>query len=63
LINTSLVKKYRPYVIIAEAEARRRLNDVSMKTYDDPSILFEQLADIEVAYAGTTIKIKEKYTH
>jgi hypothetical protein len=60
MINTALIKKYRPDDIIAAAEARRILNDVSMKKYDDPAILFEQLAEIEVAYAGTTIKIIEQ---
>jgi hypothetical protein len=60
MINTALIKKYRPDDIIAAAEARRRLNDVSMKKYDDPAILFEQLAEIEVAYAGTTIKFTEQ---
>jgi hypothetical protein len=61
MINAALVKKYRPDDIIAAAEARRRLNDVSMKKYDDTAILFEQLAEIEVVYAGTTIKITEQY--
>jgi hypothetical protein len=56
-----MVKKYRPDDIIAAAEARHRINDVSMKRNDDPAILFEQLAEIEVDYAGTTIKITEKY--
>jgi hypothetical protein len=60
MINAALIKKYRPDDIIAAAEARRRLNDVSMKKYDDPAILFEQLAEIEVAYAGTTIKLTEQ---
>jgi hypothetical protein len=60
MINAALIKKYRPDDIIAEAEARRRLNDVSMKKYDDPAVLFEQLAEIEVDYAGTTIKITEQ---
>jgi hypothetical protein len=60
MINSALIKKYRPDDIIAAAEAHRRLNDVSMKTYDDPAILFEQLAEIEVAYAGTTLKITEQ---
>jgi hypothetical protein len=60
MINAGLIKKYRPDDIIAAAEARRRLNDVSMKKYDDPAMLFEQLAEIEVAYAGTTIKIIEQ---
>jgi hypothetical protein len=31
MINTALMKKCRPDYIIAAAEARRRLNDVSMK--------------------------------
>jgi hypothetical protein len=56
MINAALFKKYRPDDIIAAAEARCRLNDVSMKKNDDPAILFEQLAEIEVDYAGTTIK-------
>jgi hypothetical protein len=60
MINAALVKKYRTYDIIAAAEARRRLNDVSMKKKNDPAILFEQLAEIEVACAGTTIKITEQ---
>jgi hypothetical protein len=55
MIKAALIKKYRPDDIIAAAEARRRLSDVSMKKYDDPAILLEQLAEIEVAYAGTTI--------
>jgi hypothetical protein len=60
MINAPLVNKYRPDDIIAAAESRRSLNDVSMKKNEDPAILFEQLADIEVAYAGTTIKITEQ---
>jgi hypothetical protein len=59
IINAALLKKYRPDDIIAAAEDRRRLNDVSMKKYDDPAILFEKLAEIEVAYAGK--KITEQY--
>jgi hypothetical protein len=55
-----LVKKYRPGDIIEAAEARRRLNDVSMNKNDDPAIVFEQLAEIEVAYTGTAIKITEQ---
>jgi hypothetical protein len=54
-INSALIKKYRPDDIIAAAEARRRLNEVSMKKYDAPAILFEQLAE-----AGKTIKITEQ---
>jgi hypothetical protein len=60
MINSALIKKYRPDDIIAADEARRRLNDVSMKNNDDLAILFEQLAEIEVAYAVTTIKISEQ---
>jgi hypothetical protein len=60
MINAALVKKYRPDDTIAAAEARRRLNDVSMKRYDDPAIMFEQLEEIEVSYAGKTIKITEQ---
>jgi hypothetical protein len=60
MINAALVKKYRPDDTVAAAEARRRLNDVSMKRYDDPAILFEQLAEIGVSYAGKTIKITEQ---
>jgi hypothetical protein len=60
MINAALVKNYRPDDIIAAAEARRRLNDVSMKKNEDPDILFEQLAEIEVACAGTTITITEQ---
>jgi hypothetical protein len=60
MINAALVKKYRPGDIIAAAVAPRRLNDVSMKKNDDPAILFEQLAEIEVAYAGIMTKITEQ---
>jgi hypothetical protein len=60
MINATLVKKYRPDDIIAAAETRHRLNDVIMKNNEDPAIFFEQLAEIEVAYAGTTIKITEQ---
>jgi hypothetical protein len=60
MINAALIKKYMPDDIIAADEACRILNDVSMKNYDDPAILFEQLAEIEVAYTGTTIKITEQ---
>jgi hypothetical protein len=60
MINAALVKKYRPDYIIAAAESRRRLYDFSMKKYDDPAILFEQLAEIEVDYVGTTTKITQQ---
>jgi hypothetical protein len=60
MINAALVKKYIPDDIIAAAEARRRLNVVSMNKHDDPGILFEQLGEIEAAYAGTTIIITEQ---
>jgi hypothetical protein len=60
IVNAALIKIYRTDDIIAAAKARRRLNYVSMKKYDDPAILFEQLAEIEVAYAGPTIKITEQ---
>jgi hypothetical protein len=40
MINAALVMKYRPDDIIAAAEARRRLNDVSMKKNEDPAIFF-----------------------
>jgi hypothetical protein len=60
MINAALIKKYRSDDIIAAAETRRRINDMSMKKYDDPDILFEQLAEIEAAYAGTTIKITKQ---
>jgi hypothetical protein len=33
---------------------------VSMKKHEDPAVLFEQLAEIEVTYAGTTITINEQ---
>jgi hypothetical protein len=59
MINTALIKKHRSYDTIAAAEAHCRLNDVSMKKYDVSSILFEQLEEIEVAYAVTTMKITE----
>jgi hypothetical protein len=45
-IRESLIKKYRPAGIIATSEARRRLNDASMKKHEDPAVLFEQLAEI-----------------
>jgi hypothetical protein len=33
---------------------------VSTKKHEYPAVLFEQLADIEVAYTGTTIKSTEQ---
>jgi hypothetical protein len=59
MINAALVKNYRPDDIIAAADARGRLNDVSMKKNNDPAIFLEKLAEIEVSYAGTTVKITE----
>jgi hypothetical protein len=56
----SLVKKYRPADIIAAAEARHRLNDLSTKKHEYPAVLFEKLADIELVYAGTTINRSEQ---
>jgi hypothetical protein len=41
MINAALVKKYISDDIIAAAEARRILNDVSMKKKNYPAILFE----------------------
>jgi hypothetical protein len=58
-IRESLIKKFRPDDIIAAAEARSRLKDVSMKKHEDSTVLFEQLAEHEVAYTGTTIAITE----
>jgi hypothetical protein len=46
-INESLIKKYRPNDIVAQAEMRQRLNAVSMKKNEDPATLFEQLSEIE----------------
>jgi hypothetical protein len=51
-INESLIKKYRPNNIVAQAEMRQRLNAVSMKKNEDPSTLFEHLAEIETIYNG-----------
>jgi hypothetical protein len=39
------------------AEARHMLNDVSMKKSEDLVILFEHMAEIEVAHSGTAITI------
>jgi hypothetical protein len=59
MINAVLVNNYRHDDNIVAVEVRCMLNDVSMKKNEDPAILFEQLAEIEVAYAGNTIKITE----
>jgi hypothetical protein len=56
-IREALVKKFRPDDIIAEADTRHRLNNVSMRKHEYPAFIFEQLEEIEVAYAGTTITI------
>jgi hypothetical protein len=50
LVVDALYKRYRPVDIIMRVEMRTRLNQVSMKTHEDPRTLFDQLASIQSAY-------------
>jgi hypothetical protein len=52
-----LFKKYRPVDIISRVEMRTKLSKVSMKTDDDPRVLFNQLATIQSEYNNATQKI------
>ena len=42
-----LLEKYKPNDNMARVEARMMLNNVSMKSDDDPSVLFEQISQIQ----------------
>jgi hypothetical protein len=52
-----LFKKHRPVDIISRVEMRTKLSQVSMKSDDDPKVLFNQLATIQSAYNNATQKI------
>jgi hypothetical protein len=53
----ALYKRYRPVDIINRVEMRTRLNQVSMKTHEDPRTLLDQLASIQSAYNDATRRI------
>ena len=59
LVVDALFMKYRPVDTISRVEMRTRLNNVSMKSNQDPKILFDQLASIENAYNTTTRQIDQ----
>jgi hypothetical protein len=52
-----LFKKHRPVDIVSRVEMRTKLSQVSMKSDDDPKVLFNQLATIQSAYNNATQKI------
>jgi hypothetical protein len=49
VVVDELFKKYRPVDVMSRVEMRSRLNHVSMKTDDDPRVMFDQLASIQNA--------------
>ena len=53
-----LPEKYKPNNNMARVEAQMMLNNVSMKNDDDPSLLFEQISQIQnqVGLVAHTIK-------
>ena len=53
-----LLEKYKPNDNMARVEARMMLNNVSMKSDDDPSVLFEQISQIQNCFglAARTIE-------
>jgi hypothetical protein len=57
VVVDELFKKYRPVDVMSRVEMRSRLNHVSMKTDDDPRVMFDQLASIQNAYNTTARKI------
>jgi hypothetical protein len=52
-----LFKKYQPVDIISRVEIRTRLSQVTMKSEDDPRVMFNQLATIQSAYNNAAQKI------
>ena len=53
-----LLEKYKPNDNMARVEARMMLNNVSMKNDDDPSVLFEQISQIQNCF-GTAARTIE----
>ena len=53
-VISSLKEKYQPNDRIAVVELKRKLNQVDLKEYEDPKILFERIATIENEYRNTS---------
>ena len=53
-----LLEKYKPNDNMARVEARMMLNNVSMKSDDDPNVLFEQISQIQNRF-GTAARTIE----
>ena len=53
-VISSLKEKYQPNDRIAVVELERKLNQVDLKEYEDPKILFERIATIENKYRNTS---------
>ena len=54
-----LLEKYKPNDNMARVEARMMLNNVSMKNDDDPSVLFEQISQIQNHFGSAAHTIKD----
>jgi hypothetical protein len=52
-VKKALMAKYRPDDVLAVSELKKRLNDVALKGNQDPSDMFEELAEIEHAFLET----------
>lgn len=49
-IVKALIKKYQPKDRVARVEARQALNQIKMKTGEDPAVLFEQISAVRNRY-------------
>jgi len=56
----ALFKKFKPQDTISQVELRQRLNKVSMKKTDDPSVTFEQTSAIENQCNNATTQLSEE---
>ena len=54
-----VLEKYKPNDNMARVEARMMLNNVSMKNDDDPSVLFEQISQIQNRFGSVAHTIKD----
>jgi hypothetical protein len=52
-VNKALMTKYRPDDVLTVSELKKCLSNVTLNGNQDPSDLFEELADIEHAYSET----------
>ena len=59
-VISSLKEKYQPNDRIAVVELERKLNQVDLKEYEDPKILFERIATIENEYRSTSSSLSNE---